>query len=172
MSHRTGRRVREEELEAPTTFKAQMALCIPNLILLPSSLGLKSSCTCSTDQETKGGSHPLRLTTPLSNHTHIRAPARVTGLMASQPGQSRCPLFLASPRENSLPAGACPILSPSPHFLLLPTSFLPALGYSLCRKGPRFRGKASRSSCPGQDTCFLHHVALSALARAGNLIQA
>lgn len=100
---------------------------------------------------------------PTTTTTQIRAPARATSPMTSQPGQSRCPHFLAGPRENSLPAGACPILLPSPLFLPLPTSFLPALGYSLCRKGPRFQGKAPRSSSPGQDTCFLHHLGPSAL---------
>ena len=49
---------------------------------------------------------------PLPRHllTHIQAPARVTRPTASQPGESRC-LFSASPRENSLPAVACPIRS-------------------------------------------------------------
>ena len=97
---------------------------------------------------------------PLPRHllTHIQAPARVTRPTASQPVQSRC-LFSASPRENSLPAGACPILSLPPP----PAAPPPALGYSLCRKGPRTQGKAPRSSCPGQDTCFLHQLAPSAL---------
>ena len=116
--------------QAQRTYQAPVALCILDFMLYsPSCPGRGCSHSCDTDDPLLL-EHPSHCRLPLPRHllTHIQAPARVTRPTASQPGESRC-LFSASPRENSLPAVACPILSLPPPPLPPPPHFLPACSW-------------------------------------------
>ena len=152
--------------QAQRTYQAPVALCILDFMLYsPSCPGRGCSHSCDTDEETQGGTHPLFWPPPAPPPPHPHpSPSQgdqTHGLSARRVQMS----FLSQPQRKLTPScGLSHPFSPStPPFLPLPTSFLPALGYSLCRKGPRTQGKAPRSSCPGQDTCFLHQLAPSAL---------